>query len=412
MSDPAEKQKLKRLVNVLKSYRGSATSMITLTIAPGTQLSQVNNLINDEKSSASNVKCRVNRQSILSALESITQRLKLYTRCPENGLIIYCGESDGSDGNKKKITLDIVPPRPINTKGYDCGNSFDTSVLESTLLDNVVYGFIIIDGSGVLFAKLDGNHKEVLPNSFTVDLPNKHGRGGQSALRFSRLRMEKRHNYVTKVCEEAIKCFITNDLPNVKGIVLAGLAEFKHIVKDTLDPRLQKIIVTVLDIAYSNTNGLKQAIELSADKLTGLKLYDEITIINKFFEHIQLDTGLYVYGQKSIDALLGCDAIQTLILWEDYEGKYRLTDEKDQVQDVDYMDWILDNYQKYGFELKLISNKSQEGEQFIKGFSGIGAILRYVVDDPHDIDDRDNDNATDTVNYEDLPDGVDLDDYM
>ena len=33
----------------------------------------------------------------------------------------------------------------------------------------------------------------------SVDLPKKHGRGGQSALRFARLRMEKRHNYVRKV---------------------------------------------------------------------------------------------------------------------------------------------------------------------------------------------------------------------
>jgi hypothetical protein len=35
-------------------------------------------------------------------------------------------------------------------------------------------------------------------HKFTVDLPKKHGRGGQSALRFARLRMEKRHNYVRK----------------------------------------------------------------------------------------------------------------------------------------------------------------------------------------------------------------------
>ena len=33
-------------------------------------------------------------------------------------------------------------------------------------------------------------------------LPKKHGRGGQSALRFARLRLEKRHNYVTKVAGE------------------------------------------------------------------------------------------------------------------------------------------------------------------------------------------------------------------
>lgn len=45
----------------------------------------------------------------------------------------------------------------------------------------------------------------------TVDLPKKHGRGGQSALRFARLRLEKRHNYLRKVAELAVQFFITND---------------------------------------------------------------------------------------------------------------------------------------------------------------------------------------------------------
>lgn len=55
-----------------------------------------------------------------------------------------------------------------------------------------------MDGNGSLFGTLCGNTREVL-HKFTVDLPKKHGRGGQSALRFARLRMEKRHNYVRKV---------------------------------------------------------------------------------------------------------------------------------------------------------------------------------------------------------------------
>ena len=37
------------------------------------------------------------------------------------------------------------------------------------------------------------------------------GRGGQSALRFARLRMEKRHNYVRKVAETSVQMFISND---------------------------------------------------------------------------------------------------------------------------------------------------------------------------------------------------------
>ena len=60
------------------------------------------------------------------------------------------------------------------------------------------YGFIVMDGNGSLFGTLSGNTRDVL-HKFTVDLPKKHGRGGQSALRFARLRLEKRHNYVRKV---------------------------------------------------------------------------------------------------------------------------------------------------------------------------------------------------------------------
>lgn len=53
------------------------------------------------------------------------------------------------------------------------------------------------------------------------------GRGGQSALRFARLRMEKRHNYVRKVAETAVQLFISGDKVNVAGLVLAGSADFK-----------------------------------------------------------------------------------------------------------------------------------------------------------------------------------------
>ena len=64
------------------------------------------------------------------------------------------------------------------------------------------YGFIVMDGNGTLFGTLSGNTRDIL-HKFTVDLPKKHGRGGQSAMRFARLRMEKRHNYVRKVAEMA-----------------------------------------------------------------------------------------------------------------------------------------------------------------------------------------------------------------
>ena len=97
-----------------------------------------------------------------------------------------------------------------------------------------------MDGNGALFGTLQGNTRDVL-HKFTVDLPKKHGRGGQSALRFARLRMEKRHNYVRKVAEVAVQLFISNDKPNCSGLILAGSADFKTELSqsDMFDSRLQ-----------------------------------------------------------------------------------------------------------------------------------------------------------------------------
>lgn len=57
-------------------------------------------------------------------------------------------------------------------------------------------------------------------------------------MRFARLRMEKRHNYVRKVAEVATQLFITNDKPNIAGLILAGSADFKTELSqsDMFDP--------------------------------------------------------------------------------------------------------------------------------------------------------------------------------
>ncbi len=46
-------------------------------------------------------------------------------------------------------------------------------------------------------------------------------------MRFARLREEKRKNYLTKITELATGNFITDDMPNVEGLILAGNADFK-----------------------------------------------------------------------------------------------------------------------------------------------------------------------------------------
>ena len=138
-----------------------------------------------------------------------------------------------------------------------------------------------------------GNTRDVL-HKFTVDLPKKHGRGGQSALRFARLRMEKRHNYVRKVAETAVTLFIANDKPNISGLILAGSADFKTELSqsDMFDPRLQNKIIKLVDVSYGGENGFNQAIELAAESLANVKFIQEKKLINSYFDQISQDTGI------------------------------------------------------------------------------------------------------------------------
>jgi len=189
---------------------------------------------------AANIKSRVNRLSVLGAITSTQQRLKLYNRVPTNGLVIYCGTIVTDEGKERRVNIDFEPFKPINTSLYLCDNKFHTEALHELLEDDDKFGFLVMDGNGCLFGTLQGNNREIL-HKFTVDLPKKHGRGGQSALRFARLRLEKRHNYVRKVAELAVQFFIADNKPNVAGIVLAGSADFKTELStsDMFDPQQQ-----------------------------------------------------------------------------------------------------------------------------------------------------------------------------
>merc|ERR1712065_119015 len=304
----------------LESARGNGTSMITLIAPPGDQISQLTRLLTDEQGSASNIKSRVNRLSVLSAITSALQRLKQMSSVPENGLALFTGNVVLSDGKEKKVTYVIEPHRPLNTSLYMCDSRFHVDALRDLLSNDDSFGFIIVDGNGVLYGKLTGNHKETL-HKFTVELPKKHGRGGQSAVRFARLRMEARHNYVRKVAEHAVQHFITNDRPNVQGIILAGSADFKNELakSDLFDPRLLEVVIKTVDISYGGEAGFAQAIELSAESLANVALVKEKKLLAEYFEHIALDTNKITYGIK--DTMMGLEmgAVETLIIWEDLE---------------------------------------------------------------------------------------------
>jgi len=418
-----EMWKIKKLIRSLEAARGNGTSMISLIIPPKDQISRQAKMLADEYGTASNIKSRVNRLSVLGAITSVQQRLKLYNKVPTNGLVVYCGTIVTDEGKEKKVNIDFEPFKPINTSLYLCDNKFHTEALTNLLSDDNKFGFIIMDGNGALFGTLTGNTREVL-QKFTVDLPKKHGRGGQSAVRFARLRMEKRHNYVRKVAETAVQYYITNDRPNVTGLILAGSADFKSELSqsDMFDQRLQAKIIKLVDVSYGGENGFTQAIELSSEVLSNVKFIQEKKLISRYFEEISQDTGKYCFGVDDTLNALEQGAVETLIVWENldtmrYVLKNHSTDEEkilflrpdqerdktlftdqetqvelEQVDSCPLLEWFANNYKKFGATLEIVTDRSQEGSQFVRGFGGIGGMLRYKVIFQHETFDDDDDD--------------------
>ncbi|CCD22845.1 translation termination factor eRF1 NDAI_0A06910 [Naumovozyma dairenensis CBS 421] len=422
METDAEKNieiwKVKKLITSLQKARGNGTSMISLVIPPKGQIALTQKMLTDEYGTASNIKSRVNRLSVLSAITSTQQKLKLYNKLPPNGLVLYCGDIITEDGKEKKVTFDIEPYKPINTSLYLCDNKFHTEVLSELLEADDKFGFIVMDGQGTLFGLLAGNSRTVL-HKFTVDLPKKHGRGGQSAVRFARLREEKRHNYIRKVAEVAVQNFITNDKVNVKGLVLAGSADFKtDLAKSELfDPRLSAKVVQIVDISYGGENGFNQAIELSAEALSNVKFVQEKKLLDSYFDEISQDTGKFCYGIDDTLKALDLGAVETLIVHENLDTvryifknsedeeviKFVKPNQKDKsyvmdkatgketeaVSDKPLVEWLAEHYKEFGATLEFITDKSSEGAQFVTGFGGIGGLLRYKVNFEQLADDSD-----------------------
>jgi peptide chain release factor subunit 1 len=154
--------KMKNLIKELEAARGNGTSMISLIIPPRDQISRVNKMLGDEFGTASNIKSRVNRQSVLGAITSAQQKLKLYNKVPPNGLVLYIGTVVTDEGKEKKKTCDFEPFKPINASFYLCDNKFHTEALSELLESDDKFGFIVMYGNGNLFGTLSGNTREML----------------------------------------------------------------------------------------------------------------------------------------------------------------------------------------------------------------------------------------------------------
>lgn len=192
-----------------------------------------------------------------------------------------------------------------------------------------------------------------------VDLPSKHGRGGQSMLRFERLAKEARHNYISKVIEIILRIY-SPDLP----LIVGGSAS----LKDKMVQRLSAIsnapkVLRITDIQYDKKRGLYELLNKCQDLPELLQVAEERKWISVFMNSIAINDRLTVYGEKSVMFCLLNGMIKTLILHVDM-----MTDD------------IAIICANFNTKLVLITSILPEANQLKIGFGGKVGLLHFPTE--------------------------------
>merc|ERR1712196_78527 len=131
-----------------------------------------------------------------------------------------------------------------------------------------------------------------------------------------------------------------------------------------------------VDVSYGGENGFNQAIELSA--IETLIVYENLPTMRYTLKNAQSgeETVLHLSPEQEAD-----------------QSNFVASDgaELEVIEKLQLVEWFANNYKNFGATLEFVTNRSQEGSQFVKGFGGIGGILRYKVDFMEDDFDDDDD---------------------
>ena len=411
--DSVKLYKIRKTLDELSDKTGHGTELISVYIPKGKQLHEVISTLREEQGTADNIKSDFTRSHVVDSLGKVIQRLKLYKKTPDKGLVVFCGalppEGGGPIGSEVVTIFEIEPPKDLKQYLYRCDDHFHVDILKDMLKDDNLIGFIAIDAKDCGWGLLHGDKIDVLAQTGS-GVAGKHRQGGQSAKRFQKLREMELTYYYNRVAETSREYFI--DIYPVKGLIVSGPGPTKEefINGNYLEYRLQNMIISTIDCSYAGAEGIREAFAKSADILSSFRMVEEKKLVEDLFRHINSHSGLGVYGLKDIIELLQNNVVDTLIITDDtnlhkIEGKCRRCQNLQEAiverveviptktkfttnpcpgcnamevesNERDIVDYLSLMAAKTGTRIEVISGSAEYGNM-LASLGKVGAILRY-----------------------------------
>ena len=411
--DSVKLYKIRKILDELSQKTGRGTELISLYIPTGKQLHEVITNLREEQGTADNIKSDLTRTHVVDSISKVLQRLKLYKKTPERGLVIFSGalppEGGGPLGSEVVKVYEIDPPKVLKTFLYRCDDHFHVDILKDMLKDENLIGFLAIDAKDTGWGLLHGDKIEVLKETGS-GVAGKHRQGGQSAKRFQKLREMELTYYFNRVAEITKEYFI--DIYPIKGLIISGPGPTKEdfINGNYLEYRLKEMVLGTIDASYAGSEGIREAFSKSTELLSDFRMVEEKKMVEELFKHINNNSGLAAYGLKEIIKLLKKNVVSQIIITGDIDlnrieikckrcnnmteeivERIQVIPKKTELLNLpcpnckskdseaatqDIIDYFALIATKTGTKIEVVSGKAEHG-MMLSSLGKIGAILRY-----------------------------------
>lgn len=206
------------------------------------------------------------------------------------------------------FSIVFEPPKKLNKSFYICDRKFFVDeIIEMYSANDICFGVIFFSGNGYDIYKVikSGNffeNKKILTKN--IKLPNQHKTGGQSALRFSRIRDEFIHNYITMSAEHIVSIFMSknNTICNINGLIIAGSGQIKHklLEHELMVKYLKNKVIDIIDTPEITSDTINDILMKAKTIFSNYDNKKYNNVLDEIKNLIATNSDILVFGIKDI----------------------------------------------------------------------------------------------------------------
>jgi peptide chain release factor subunit 1 len=335
----------------------------------------------EEEMNASYVRARVGaiRDAIAGDLETdfertfaVVEELLFHDGVPgEKGRVVF---ASAPKGYLEVHRLGVKPPRSLVLD-----NSPFILPLARLMDDHEDYGIILMDSREAHLYLVQSSVMEEV-ESTSIDLMNRHKKGGMSQKRFNRLRRGQIEDFIDEIVDDLDRL---EDMGTMRGLVVAGPGETKEHLVDALPKRYAAMVIGVVDVDMDLPRDHLMA---HGDRLARAdEASDEDAAVEELRKAIYKDELAAVGVQEVRDAMVQ-GRVAMLLVDDDVsipgwicESCKMITEARGAcpscggtISNAELINEMAEMAERTGAEVQHVRDSS-----FLESIGGLGAVLRY-----------------------------------